>query len=153
VLEKKFPAMEKSEHPDAAADIASDPHYTGFFECFNEQNYFEAHEVLEYLWLPCRDGNRDFFKGLIQIAGAFVHLQKNLARPDHPKDGQRLHPAVRLFRIGISNLAPYPSHYLRLDVEALRRLCERLATEITGSDFHRNPWSPDTAPQIFLNGA
>jgi hypothetical protein len=34
--------------------------------------------VLEHLWLDCRDSNHLYFKGLIQIAGAFVHL-KNFA--------------------------------------------------------------------------
>jgi hypothetical protein len=33
--------------------------------------------VLEQLWLECRDENRLYFKGLIQIAGAFVHLKNN----------------------------------------------------------------------------
>jgi predicted metal-dependent hydrolase len=149
-VEKKIALMEKSTHTAAMSDESSDPRYTGFFQCFNEQKYFEAHEVLEHLWLRSDGANRDFFKGLIQVAGAFVHLQKHLARPAHPKDGQRLHPAVRLFRIGTARLAAYPPQHLRLDVDSLRRLCENLAAEITCSDFHRNPWQPGSAPKIFL---
>ena len=37
-----------------------------------------------------------FFKGLIQVAGAFVHLQKQFLHPEHPKHRPRLRPAVRL---------------------------------------------------------
>jgi len=33
-----------------------DPRYLGYFECFNRQCFFEAHEVLEALWLPQRQG-------------------------------------------------------------------------------------------------
>ena len=29
-----------------------DRRYLGYFDCFNRQHYFEAHEVLEALWLP-----------------------------------------------------------------------------------------------------
>ena len=31
-----------------------DAHYLGYFECFNQQLFFEAHEVLEVLWLGRR---------------------------------------------------------------------------------------------------
>ncbi len=31
-----------------------DRHYTGFFHCFNAQLYYEAHDVLEEVWLPIR---------------------------------------------------------------------------------------------------
>ncbi|MGB0582428.1 MAG: DUF309 domain-containing protein, partial [Limisphaerales bacterium] len=55
-----------------------DAHYLGFFECFNRQLFYEAHDVLEELWLECRKTEKDeFYKALIQLAGAFVHLQKN----------------------------------------------------------------------------
>ena len=133
--------------------VTNDPRYLGFFECFNAQRYYEAHDVLEHLWLRTHDANRDFFKGLIQIAGAFVHLQKQFLRPHHAKDGRRLNPATRLFRIGSANLARYGPHHLRLDVEAVCRLCERLASKIVRSDFSVNPWQPDDAPKIFLAGA
>ena len=29
-------------------------HYVGYFRCFNEQLYYEAHDVLEEVWLPIR---------------------------------------------------------------------------------------------------
>ena len=58
------------------------PNYAAFFACFNRQQFFEAHEALELLWLTERGRpDADFFKGLIQLAGAFVHLQRSRMRP------------------------------------------------------------------------
>ena len=134
----------------APSDPALDPRYAGFFQCFNDQRYYEAHDVLEHLWLQTTDENHRYFKGLIQIAGAFVHLQKQFLRPLHPKDGRRLRPAVRLFQLSMNNLESYRPHHLRFDVEALLRLCEKLSDEIVASDFQKNPWHPDRAPRIGL---
>ncbi len=89
-----------------------DARYLGYFECFNRQSFFEAHEVLEELWLAERGGPRElFYKGLIQLAGAFVHLQKN--RPA---------PARALFRLAQSNLAQYPAVYERLELAQAQQL-------------------------------
>lgn len=130
--------------------LALDPRYQGYFTCFNAQQYYEAHDVLEHLWLEGRDENYQFFKGLIQVAGAFVHLQKQFLHPGHLKHGRRLRPAVRLFRLGVNNLAPYGTRHLRLDVLALCQMCEHWAAEIVASEFRCNPWQPARAPQLHL---
>ena len=127
-----------------------DPHYQGYFECFNEQKYYEAHDLLEHLWLQHKDENYLFFKGLIQIAGAFVHLQKQYIRPTHPKDGKRLQPAVRLLKLGMCNLEGYLPLHMHFDVESLCRLCAQLVGKIIDSGFLVNPWNPSHAPQLFL---
>ena len=150
--------MKKSERISAfvagletGADAgALDPRYRGYFTCFNAGQYYEAHDVLEDLWLGCRDGDFLFYKGLIQIAGAFVHLRKQHLRPEHPKDGRRLRPAVRLFALGMGNLKPFECVHLGLDVAALRAMCARWVGEIEAADFQRNPWSPENAPQLAL---
>jgi predicted metal-dependent hydrolase len=91
-----------------------DPHYLGFFDCFNQAAFFEAHEVLEDLWLADRRGpNGAFYKGLIQLAGAFVHVQK--ARPG---------PAKALLNLAEGNLRRYPAIHERLDISALLVLIE-----------------------------
>jgi hypothetical protein len=38
--------------------------------------FFEMHELLETVWLHSRDPERSALKGLIQAAGAYVHLQR-----------------------------------------------------------------------------
>jgi hypothetical protein len=131
-------------------DLALDPHYQGFVICFNRGEYYEAHDVLEQLWLRTEDANRNFFQGLIQIAGAFVHLQKQFRRPAHPKDGQRLRPAVRLFQLGLRNIEAYGPLHLGLDIAALAGLCRHHAAEIQASGFGHNPWHPEHLPQIAL---
>jgi len=129
---------------------ALDPRYLGYFTCFNTARYYEAHDVLEDLWLSEPSADSDFFKGLIQFAGAFVHLQKQRARPDHPKDGRRLAPAARLFALAERNLAPFGPHHLGLDVAAVLALGSTHVAEIVASDFTLNPWHPDHAPQLTL---
>jgi len=99
-----------------------DPHYLGYFECFNQQRFFEAHEVLEELWLPLRRQAQDlFYKGLIQLAGAFVHIQKG--RPQ---------PALALFRLARENLGKYPAVHESLDLVEVKELIDtwmKLAAE------------------------
>jgi predicted metal-dependent hydrolase len=136
---------------DSAPDeISEHPCYTGFFRCWNEQRYYEAHDVLEHLWLQTRSEDANSFKGLIQAAGGFVHLQKQHARPTHPKDGRRLYPAVRLFRLAEKNLAPFAPVRHRLDVAKLLALLRHEIAAILETDYRANPWSPDAAPRVQL---
>jgi hypothetical protein len=146
---KKAEKIENLLEDLGAAAAGLDPCYAGYFTCFNSQRYYEAHDVLEHLWLQTRDANHAFYKGLIQLAGAFVHLQKQFLRPAHPKDGSRARPAVRLFQLAARNLAPYRPLHLHLDVERVWTLCTTLADQITHSGY-ANPWTPDTAPHLSL---
>ncbi len=126
------------------------PCYEGYFVCFNEQRYYEAHDVLEHLWLGERGPANRFFKGLIQLAGAFVHLQKQYLHPEHSTHGRRLHPAWRLFKLARTNLEPFVPTFLDLDVQSVLDLCSRNMVAIEGAEFTRNPWSPDSAPTLSL---
>jgi predicted metal-dependent hydrolase len=135
---------------DAEPGLALHPCYQGFFTCFNAQQYYEAHDVLEHLWLQTRGADHAFFKGLIQFAGAFVHLQKQHSHPAHPKHGRRLRPAVRLFALAAANLAAYAPRHLELDVAALLVLGQQHADAITRTGFTVNPWQPATAPHLRL---
>src|SRR3954462_7435833 len=94
------------------AEVEKHPYYRAFFRCWNELRYYEAHDVLEQLWLNTNSSDADFFKGLIQAAGAFVHLQKRFEHPLHAKHSKRLSPAARLFRLAEKNLANFaPVHH------------------------------------------
>jgi predicted metal-dependent hydrolase len=131
-------------------DIAKHPLYRAFFHCWNEKRYYEAHDVLEQLWLKTKSPDADYFKGLIQAAGAFVHLQKQFEYPLHAKHGRRLSPAVRLFRLAEGNLSRFGPRYYGLDVAAFRQLLHGCADRIVASNYKTNPWSPETAPQLTL---
>ena len=129
---------------------AFDPCYLAYFICFNAQEYYEAHDVLEHLWLQREDENHAFFKGLIQFAGAFVHLKKQFARPWHPTDGRRMRPAVRLFALATRNLSPYLPSHMGLDVSQVIKLASDHVARIEASGFSVNPWRHETAPKLEL---
>jgi len=117
-----------------------DAHYLGYFECFNRGLFYEAHEVLEALWLTDREGpNYAFYKGMIQLAGAFVHLQKN-----------RLRPSAALFKLAQANLRKYPSVHEHLDVAAVLRLIENWLHQLESGQFVANPLKADNAPTLHL---
>jgi predicted metal-dependent hydrolase len=131
-------------------DVVNHPFYRAFFRCWNEQRYYEAHDVLEQLWLKTKSRDADYFKGLIQAAGAFVHLQKQFEHPSHPKHGRRLSPAMRLFRLAERNLSNFTPRHHRLDVVALCELLRAYADQIVASDYKTNPWAPEIAPKLEL---
>ena len=135
-----------TEGASDSVDVATHSFYRAFFQCWNEQRYYEAHDVLEQLWLKTDSNDADFFKGLIQAAGAFVHLQKNFEHPAHPKHRRRLQPAVRLFQLAEKNLAAYAPIRHALDVQRLLTLLREEREQIIASDFQKNPWSPERRP-------
>ena len=115
-----------------------DAHYLGYFECFNQQLFYEAHDVLEELWLGQRRQRNDlFYKGLIQLAGAFVHLQKN-----------RLSPAGALFRLARGNISQYPAAHEGLNVTGVLGLIDDWLGRLASSS--ENPLRPETAPVLRL---
>ena len=117
-----------------------DPHYTGYFELFNRQKFFEAHEVLEHLWLPDKHGpNGAFYKGLIQLAGAFVHLQKN--RPQ---------PAASLFKLALANLEKYPVVHKELNLQNMPGLIHRWLTALERPDDGGLLLTEANAPKLKL---
>lgn len=117
-----------------------DPHYVGYFDCFNRGLFYEAHDVLEQLWLQDRHGpNGSFYKGLIQLAGAFVHLQK-----------ERLRPAAALFKLADANFKKYPPHHAQLDLQELRHLVARWIGQLEANDFNVNPLNAGSHPKIKL---
>ena len=115
-----------------------DAHYLGYFACFNQALFYEAHDVLEELWLADRSGpNGAFYKGLIQLAGAFVHLQKN-----------RLRPSAALFKLARANLEKYPARHEHLDVAEVLALVGDWLGQLESSDFTVNPLDLGNAPKL-----
>jgi hypothetical protein len=120
-----------------------DARYLGYFRCFNRQEFYEAHDVLEDLWLPDRHGpNGDFYKALIQLAGAFVHLQKN-----------RLRPSAALLKLARTKLEKYPARHERLNLAAVQLLIGGWLTQLEKGGFHLNPLTGKNVPQLALQAA
>jgi uncharacterized protein len=90
-------------------------------ELFAQQRFFEAHEFLEWIWksdaVPV--GDRNYWKGVTQIAVGFAHTQRSNAA------GARtlLHRAQRY-------LAPYPSPYRGVDHDTLAAGANRVLEQI-----------------------
>ena len=117
-----------------------DARYLGYFACFNRQRFYEAHDVLEDLWLADRHGpNGNFYKGLIQFAGAFVHLQKN-----------RLCPSAALLKLAMVNFAQYPPRHERLNLAAVQLLAIGWLVQLEKGGFLINPLTATNVPQLAL---
>jgi len=113
-------------------------HYLGYFDCFNRQLFYEAHDVLEDLWLPDKHGvNGNFYKGLIQLAGAFVHLQKN-----------RLRPSAALFKLAQANLEKYPSPHQQLDLKLVLEMIAEWLRKLEADNFEKNPFETGGVPKM-----
>lgn len=122
-----------------------DAHYLGYFECFNRGLFYEAHDVLEALWLKDREGpDGNFFKGLIQFAGAFVHLQK------HTERKPRLRPAAALLKLARANLRSYPAIHWHLEVPRVLGVIDDWLARLEADCFTVNPLSDRAAPRLKL---
>jgi uncharacterized protein len=89
---------------------------------FDARRFFEAHEFLEWIW-KCDEvppDDREFWKGVTQIAVGFTHLQRG-----NPKG------AVALLERACRYLAAYPSPYYGIDREALSAAAQRMVATIT----------------------
>ena len=75
---------------------------------FNEGEYFEAHDVIEALWLetPSDDTFRDLYKGVIQAAAAIYQHRRGV-----------LTGALGLRRTAVGYLEKYRPQAQGLDVE------------------------------------
>lgn len=130
-----------AERIAAFAGSGSDAHYLGYFDCFNRQEFYEAHDVLEELWLADKSGpNGNFYKGLIQLAGAYVHLQK-----------ERLRPAAALFKLAQTNLRQYPHVHEQLELAKVLAMIDSWLAWLEAGDFTQNPLRTQPAPTLALS--
>jgi DUF309 family protein family protein len=77
----------------------NEPEYDAFVACWNDARFFEAHEVLEGLWVRTRD---EYQRGLIQLAAALVHVQRDNLK------GARTMCDRALPRLGLKSSFPAP---------------------------------------------
>jgi hypothetical protein len=90
-------------------ELESTRDYAEYLECFNGGRFYEAHDALEPLWLRVRHrAEGPFLKGLIQLAGAFVHVQRG-----------RISPARALLGRAKFHLEPYSMQEAPLSVAAI----------------------------------
>jgi len=129
-----------------------DVRYAAYFHHFNRGDYYEAHDVLESLWLE--EGRQAkgaaFYQGLIQLAGGFVHLRKHHENPTHRVHGQRLNPAARLLALAEKNIQPYGQEWEGLETGPVLELARTMIKQLETGGFKKNPWEPARRPMIRL---
>jgi predicted metal-dependent hydrolase len=100
-----------------------DPRWTRGVVLFNRGEFFEAHEVVEDLWLEKTGEEREFLKGFIQAAVALEHHRRGNAN-------------------GLRSVGTTAATYLRradpaaggLDVTALLRDLEEFRARVEGGE-------------------
>ncbi|MBI4357859.1 MAG: DUF309 domain-containing protein [Candidatus Omnitrophica bacterium] len=90
--------------------MSVDERFKKGIELFNDQKFFECHEVIENLWLATQDEYKNFYKGVIQAAVALHHLKRGNVRG-----------ARRLLKTSTRYLSKYGREALGLNVEKLIR--------------------------------
>lgn len=90
-------------------------------ELFDQERFFEAHEFLEYIWKSdeIADADRDFWKGVTQVAVGCVHTQRGNDKG-----------AVTLLERATRYMAPYPSRYHGIAADALAAAAIDLAAQV-----------------------
>lgn len=76
---------------------------------FNAQEFFEAHEVWEELWLVAREPEKTFLQGLIQVAAALHHQARGNASG-----------AKSLLAAGVAKLEGFPEDHRGIAVGDFR---------------------------------
>ena len=97
-MEQRFPPLTPSQRQLLQKGIL----------CFNREQFFESHEVLEEAWLDASGEQKTFLQGLIQVAAAFHHLR----RGNHIGAG-------RLLTAGIEKLSAFAPRAAGLDITGL----------------------------------
>jgi hypothetical protein len=111
-------------------------------ECFNRSDYFEAHEVLEELWLPVRRTEEgELWKGFIQLAAAFVHVQR-----------ARRGPALSLLRAARQRMVSTTVDSTRVNLPAAIQLAEEWETRVRCATESELPSLLQQTPPQLLAG-
>jgi predicted metal-dependent hydrolase len=90
-------------------------------ELFDAQRFFEAHEFLEWIWKhpDVAPADRDFWKGVTQVAVGGVHTQRRNAKG-----------ALTLLERAAGYLAPYPTPHHGIRTAELAEDALRLAADV-----------------------
>ena len=98
-----------------------------FIRTFDSGGYWEAHEILEEVW---KQDRQDFYKGLIQVAAAWVHLQRN------NRAG-----VLKVLPRALGYLEKYPATYYSWKLDKLISDCRRCLTSVRNQE--QTTVSPD----------
>ncbi len=92
---------------------------------FNEERYWESHEALEQAWRRLTGPEKEILQGVILIAAALVHLQKN----EHDI-------TLSVMRRAYDKLNPYDGEHFGVDISILKSNVARMLSA-GRSDFFK----------------
>ena len=84
---------------------------------FNDERFWECHEVFEGVWKKCYEGEKDLVQGIILVAAALVHYQKN--------ENQI---CISILNRALGKLANASGQYHNIDVVGLRNKVNEIIT-------------------------
>jgi uncharacterized protein len=93
--------------------LMQDPRLTVGLNHFNASDWYEAHDVFEELWHETQGPMRPVLQGVLQIAVAHLHLER---------DNQN--GAMILLGEGIGRLSQVDINVLGLDLQTLKNLAQ-----------------------------
>lgn len=76
---------------------------------FNYERFWECHEILESIWKKSYEGEKDLIQGIILVAAAFVHYQKN-----------ENEICLSIFKRAIEKIGNATGKYYKIDVDVFR---------------------------------
>ena len=121
--------------PYGMAKIIRHPKLQKFIDLFNAELFFEAHEILEELWLVSHGEQKIFYQGLIQCAVALAHWKKRNPRGAH-QVGKR----------SFQKLAKFGDSQETIYVKKLIEDCERFLAE-EKQQYPRIKTASDSVPE------
>ncbi|MEK6246793.1 MAG: DUF309 domain-containing protein [Planctomycetales bacterium] len=121
-----------------------DQRYIEGIKCFNECEFFEAHDIWEELWADYRGPSREFYQGLIQVAVALYHFGNGNIRG-----------ARKLYVSSRNHLQSYRPKHLDCDLELLFAEMEECFSEVlvSSEEFPRIDLDPEMLPEIHLKSS
>jgi uncharacterized protein len=100
--------------------------------CYRTEQFFEAHEHWESVWLKLAEPEKSFLQALVQISAAFHHLGR----------GNRV-GAISLLMRALRRLDRSPSHFCGMNVERIRHEMRNWLIALQQSKAELPPAYPD----------
>lgn len=111
-------------------------------ECFNKEEFYECHDILEDVWYDVRGRSRRFYQGLIHLAVGFYHIIER----------KNTKGALSQLNKGIDKLSDYKPSFQGVELEALIENTGKCIEEIRliqAGDIKK--FKPSKIPQIKFN--
>lgn len=84
---------------------------------FNNERFWESHEAFEGVWKKCLGREKELVQGIILVAVAFAHGQRNERRI-----------GIGMLKRALEKLGTSPSKYHTIDVDMMRRKAMAMRT-------------------------